>query len=207
LNSARRLDNKLNVFEDICRNLYFLAISLVIIIGQMLIIFFGGSALSAVRLTATQWAISLILGFLSIPVGVVVRLIPDGIFPIRVDDKLWVRIQARDDRFIWNEAIESVRSEFASFQQPRSSRLDRLQQSLPNVGKMLAALKGMSLGWPSPEREVDDETSPILRPELHSDGGRSRSNSTIAPAAVLAGIVAGSVAGWSPVEADAPRAW
>ena len=197
------------MLEDIGRNLYFIAISLVIIIGQMLIIFFGGSALSAVRLTATQWAISLILGFLSIPVGVVVRLILDdavhSIFPIRVDGKFSARIQARDDRFIWNEAIESVRSEFASFRQPRSSRLDRLQQNLPKVGEMLAALKGMSLRWPSPEPAVDDETSPLLHPDLHSDGGRSRSNSAIAPAAVLAGIVAGSVAGWSPVEAG-PRA-
>lgn len=45
--------------------------------GQVLIIYVGGRAFNVVRLSATQWAISLILGFLSIPVGMIIRMVPD----------------------------------------------------------------------------------------------------------------------------------
>ncbi|OKL58510.1 hypothetical protein UA08_06274 [Talaromyces atroroseus] len=73
----RRLDNRLNIFEGIHENWYFLGINLITIVGQVLIIFFGGSALSAVRLDGTQWAISLFLGAFSLVVGALVRLVPD----------------------------------------------------------------------------------------------------------------------------------
>ncbi|OCL09812.1 putative plasma membrane calcium-transporting ATPase [Glonium stellatum] len=75
----RCLDNKLNVLEAIHRNCYFIGINLITIFGQVIIIFFGGSALSAVRLSGKQWVISLILGAISIPVGVFIRLIPDNL--------------------------------------------------------------------------------------------------------------------------------
>ncbi|KAH8699198.1 putative calcium p-type ATPase NCA-3 [Talaromyces proteolyticus] len=73
----RRLDNKLNVFEGIHNNWYFLGINLITIVGQLLIISFGGSALSAVRLDGIQWAISLSLGAFSLIIGVLARLVPD----------------------------------------------------------------------------------------------------------------------------------
>lgn len=78
LRSNRRLDNSLNIFEGILKNWYLIGINLLTITGQLLVIFFGGSALSAVRLDGTQWAISLGLGALSLVVGVVIRLIPDA---------------------------------------------------------------------------------------------------------------------------------
>jgi P-type Ca2+ transporter type 2C len=42
-----------------------------------MIIFVGGRAFNVVRLDPNQWAISLILGLLSIPVGMIIRMIPD----------------------------------------------------------------------------------------------------------------------------------
>lgn len=75
--NSRRLDNKFNIFEGLHRNWYFLGINLIIITGQVLIIFFGGSALSATRLDVTQWAISVTLGAVSLPIGILTRLIPD----------------------------------------------------------------------------------------------------------------------------------
>ncbi|GAB1319894.1 plasma membrane calcium [Madurella fahalii] len=76
--NSRRIDNKLNIFEGLHRNHLFLLMMAVMVLGQVLIIFFGGAAFVVVRLSGVQWAISLVLGFLSIPVGVLIRLIPDS---------------------------------------------------------------------------------------------------------------------------------
>jgi Ca2+-transporting ATPase len=75
--SNRRLDNKFNIVEGISRNWFFIAISLIMIGGQILIAFVGGKAFSVVRLSQAQWAYSVVLGALSIPVGIIIRLIPD----------------------------------------------------------------------------------------------------------------------------------
>ena len=54
-----------------------MVINLIIIGGQVLIIFIGGRAISVTRLNGPQWGISVILGALSIPVAMLIRLIPD----------------------------------------------------------------------------------------------------------------------------------
>ena len=45
--------------------------------GQIMIIFVGGKAFSVVRLNGTQWAISIVIGLISLPIGILIRLIPD----------------------------------------------------------------------------------------------------------------------------------
>ncbi|KAL1842419.1 hypothetical protein VTJ49DRAFT_5267 [Mycothermus thermophilus] len=76
--NSRRIDNKLNIFEGLHRNHLFHLMMTIMILGQVLIIFFGGAAFGVVRLTPAQWGISLVLGFLSIPVGILIRLVPDA---------------------------------------------------------------------------------------------------------------------------------
>ena len=76
--NSRRIDNKLNVLEGLHRDHLFLLMMAVMVTGQVLIVFFGGDAFVVVRLNGVQWAISLVPGLLSIPVGVLIRLIPDG---------------------------------------------------------------------------------------------------------------------------------
>jgi P-type Ca2+ transporter type 2C len=44
---------------------------------QVMIIFVGGRAFAVTRLNGAQWGYSVILGALSIPVGLIIRLIPD----------------------------------------------------------------------------------------------------------------------------------
>jgi Ca2+-transporting ATPase len=51
--------------------------------GQILIVFIGGRAFAITRLDGDQWAISIVLGALSIPVGAIIRLIPDELFARR----------------------------------------------------------------------------------------------------------------------------
>lgn len=75
--NSRRLDNKLNVFEGILGNWIFVAVVAVMIGGQILIVFVGGRALEVVKLTAPQWGVSLLLGFISLPLGALLRCVPD----------------------------------------------------------------------------------------------------------------------------------
>jgi Ca2+-transporting ATPase len=76
--NSRRIDNKLNIFEGLHRNHLFMLMMAIMVAGQVLIIFLGGDAFVVVRLNGVQWAISLVLGFLSIPVGILIRLVPDS---------------------------------------------------------------------------------------------------------------------------------
>ncbi|KAK4034511.1 Ca2+-transporting ATPase [Parachaetomium inaequale] len=83
--NSRRIDNKLNIFEGLHRNHLFMLMMAIMVAGQVLIVYFGGDAFVVVRLNGAQWAISLVLGFLSIPVGIIIRLVPDS----------WVRTATR----------------------------------------------------------------------------------------------------------------
>ena len=77
ISSNRRLDNKLNIFEGMHRNLFFIIINLIMIGGQVLIIWVGGEAFEIVKLNGKEWGLSIGLGAISIPWGIVIRLTPD----------------------------------------------------------------------------------------------------------------------------------
>jgi Ca2+-transporting ATPase len=51
---------------------------------QVLFIFIGGETFSVTRLTAAQWAISVVLGVLCIPFGFAMRLLSDEFLDRRV---------------------------------------------------------------------------------------------------------------------------
>ncbi|KAF7553258.1 hypothetical protein G7Z17_g3782 [Cylindrodendrum hubeiense] len=73
----RRLDNKLNIFEGLNRNIFFIVINIIMIGGQVLIIFVGGEAFKITHLTGKEWGLSIGLGAISIPWGAFIRCIPD----------------------------------------------------------------------------------------------------------------------------------
>lgn len=188
------------MFEGLHRNPFFIGVNIIIIIGQVLIIFFGGSALSVTRLNAAQWAVSLLLGFLTLPAGIIVRLIPDDfvreLFTIGVDTKSSAEFpvsQVSAGGSQWQRALQNVRCELAEIRQPRSSRLSRLRQEI------LAAIKRRIVGLGDEEGEAD-ETDPLL--PSNYGRGQSRSGSICAPAAAMTGFVAGSVGGWPRATAE-----
>jgi Cation transporting ATPase, C-terminus len=78
--SNRQFDNTFNIFEGMHRNWMFIIVSLIMIGGQILIIFVGGQAFSVVPLSPAQWGCSVVLGVLSILVGCIFRTIPDELF-------------------------------------------------------------------------------------------------------------------------------
>jgi len=73
----RRLDNKLNVFESIHRNWFFIIINLIMIGGQVLIIFVASDAFRIKPLDGKEWGLSVGLGAISLPWGAAIRKFPD----------------------------------------------------------------------------------------------------------------------------------
>jgi P-type Ca2+ transporter type 2C len=95
----------------------------------VLIISFGGNALSATHLDGVQWAISLVLGAISLPVAVIIRLIPNslirGLFHMDTDHRRTSRIELPNgDDFVHDGLLESMR---ASFKIRRNSQLSLIR--------------------------------------------------------------------------------
>ncbi|RGB37817.1 hypothetical protein C1646_621667 [Rhizophagus diaphanus] len=74
--NCRKLDNKKNIFEGVLANKFLMIIFVIMVVGQFLIVQFGGAAFQVEPLSIKEWVVSVILGFLSIPIGFLIRLIP-----------------------------------------------------------------------------------------------------------------------------------
>lgn len=81
----RRLDNKFNIFEGMFRNYYFLAITAVMVAGQVLIVFIGGAAFGITRIDGAQWAVCILCALPCLLWAVLLRCIPDAYFAVVFD--------------------------------------------------------------------------------------------------------------------------
>ncbi|KAJ2452978.1 plasma membrane calcium [Coemansia sp. RSA 2336] len=77
INCRRIQPNEFNVFANIHRDTGFLLVQLFIVVAQWLIVTYGGVAFSTVPLTGIQWAGTVFIGLLSLPVGLFIRMLPD----------------------------------------------------------------------------------------------------------------------------------
>lgn len=76
--NCRRVDNKLDIwYQGILKNPWFIGVQLLTILGQFLIIFKGGEAFDTKPLTGAQWGWSILFGSLTIPLGALIRQVPD----------------------------------------------------------------------------------------------------------------------------------
>ena len=136
--NSRRLDNKLNILEGITKNYFFFAMAAIMVAGQTLIIFIGDAAFQVVELDGTQWAISIILGSLSIPVGIIIRLIPDDLIRKLIPEFLKRKRQPTftvtdmDERYEWTQPLVDIRDELAFLKRIRGGRLNSLKFKLQN---------------------------------------------------------------------------
>ena len=73
----RRLDNKLNIFEGVHRNWFFIGINCIMVGGQIMIIFVGGMAFGIKRIDGLQWGICIALAAPCLLWAILLRLIPD----------------------------------------------------------------------------------------------------------------------------------
>lgn len=213
LHSSRRLDNNLNIFEGIFRNRWFMGIQAIIVGGQILIIFVGGQAFSVKPLNGPQWGVSLVLGVISIPVGMIIRLIPDE-FLVNLIPDFWrhkkspeLLISDEDRHFQWNPALEEIRDQLKFIKTLRGGRLRHLKHKLQHPQELLPRSRSGSRsrensipGTPVAENGSASPQLPATPESRSHKRNRSRSNSAFGPAAAMAGVVAGSIAGWSPIE-------
>lgn len=165
--NCRRLDNKLNIFEGILANKFFLIITLIEIGGQILIVFVGGSAFQVKSMNGRDWGISIALGFMSIPIGVAIRYIPSAPCERFL---VWSRIlpdpaslptihpAAAAER--WDDAIEQVRDNLATFAnlrggrvrassfvgKSRQTKMDKAGITLPSLLTMVPTLVATTIG-------------------------------------------------------------
>ena len=220
----RRLDNRLNVLEGVQRNYFFIGIQFIIVAGQVMIVFVGGAAFSTHRLNGAQWGYSMVLGLLSIPMAIIIRLIPDSL--IRNLIPKWflrkaapkVLVSDEEQQYQWNPALEEIREELTFMKKLRGGRLNMLRYRLAHPVETIfprsrspsfrSSTRINSLPQtPTGEHGGSDTAShqaprtPDSRKSIQRRSPRSRSNSAFGPAAAMAatGIVAGSVAGWSPI--------
>ncbi|KAH9820589.1 hypothetical protein DFH28DRAFT_1079434 [Melampsora americana] len=134
--NSRVLNRSLNIVQGLFKNVYFLIIMLIMVGGQVLIVEVGGAAFQVTRIGAKDWAICVIIGALSLPVGVIVKLLPTRPFERLYDSLMNLRIfqkkeeveeegKGQDDggESGWNPAIDQVRDNLATFGQIRGGRV------------------------------------------------------------------------------------
>ncbi|KAI8854017.1 hypothetical protein BC829DRAFT_439493 [Chytridium lagenaria] len=80
--NCRRIDNNINIIKGIFENPYLYCIFFGVIFVQAILVNFAGVAFSTVPISGAQWAVCFLVGFLSIPWGVVIRLIPDDLLSV-----------------------------------------------------------------------------------------------------------------------------
>lgn len=217
--NCRRLDNGLNVFEGILRNYFFIGIQIIIIGGQIIIMFKGGAAFNIYTLNGAQWGYSIVLGLLSVPIAIIFRLIPDELFEKLIPSFLTrdrtpsVYISDEEQHYRWNPALEEVKEELLFLRKLRGGRLNAIKYKFQHPREFLPRSRSGSRSRESsiPHTPTGERTSqlgegspapptPESRSSFARRRGRSRSNSALGAALVMTGIVGGSIGGWSPVE-------
>jgi Ca2+-transporting ATPase len=161
--SNRRIDNKLNIFEGITRNWLFVCVNLSMIIGQVIIVIFGGRALQVVPLNGAQWGYSIALGFLSIPVAIITRCVPDDVFR-KIIPRRWLSqvstsapvASDEGQQTDWNYALQEIREEMKFLSWVHGGRLHACtrrgkshgKSGLKPVAAMAGLVAGSIGGWP-----------------------------------------------------------
>lgn len=145
----------------------------------------------------------------------IIRLFPDE-FARKLVPTFWTRKKGRpqvlisdeDRRYEWNPALEEIKDQLAFMKTVRGGRLRQLKHALQHPEELLPRSRSGSRSRESsaPATPVAENENGHLSPQPATPDSRgkrqnrSRSNSAFGPAAAMAGVVAGSIAGWSPVE-------
>jgi P-type Ca2+ transporter type 2C len=173
--NSRRIDNKLNIFEGLHKNHLFMLMMAIMTAGQVLIIFFTEEVFGVTRLNGMQWGISLVLGFLSIPAGVLIRLVPDEWIRVLVHKipaprwrrKPTIAIEADTEGRGLHGALLDVKDDLAFLKRVRGGRIS-------------------AMGWAISSNHAPPRS-------------RSQSASRMQSAVGMPGLLAASLGGLSPL--------
>lgn len=209
------------------KNPYFIGISAIMCGGQVLIVMVGGQAfrIAPGGQTPVMWGIAIVLGVLSIPVGVIIRLIPDSLLASLVPESIkrrahsnipGVTVSDDEERFSsYPAALADVHDELAWLKRVKGGRLNNLKFAMQHPRETFLPRKTPSQSrehsrsnsihrlpqTPTREDSYGSVVAPTPDSRRRSRSMRSRSNSVLGAATVMTGIVAGSIgAGWSPID-------
>lgn len=152
----RRLDNHFNIFEGITQNYFFLAISLIMMGGQVLIIMVGGVAFNIADAgqSGVMWGYAIAFGFISIPIGMAIRLVPDSLverlvpnYVKRIFESKTARVDQEIDALEYDERFSNypaplteIRDELAWLRRIKGGRLNNLKYAMKHPRQTLAIL-------------------------------------------------------------------
>jgi len=74
--NCRKLEDELNIFQGIFRNWIFIGVVFFTVVVQVLIVEFGGQFSNTVPLNLIQWVFCIVIGSISLPIGMLLRFIP-----------------------------------------------------------------------------------------------------------------------------------
>ena len=214
----RRLDNHFNIFEGLFRNWFFIGISAIMIGCQVLIMFVGGAAFSIHNKNNSPdlWGVAIVLGIISIPVGVIIRLVPDWIVEAIIPAFLKQRASnvpgltvSDEEMEMYPEPLADLRDELNFLKRMKGGRLNNLKFAIQHPKETIMRSRSPShsrrnsKSHPPPQTPTREDSfgSPVATPvsRTHTRSSRSRSNSALVAPTVMAGIVAAGVAAaWSP---------
>ncbi|KAF8754101.1 Sarcoplasmic/endoplasmic reticulum calcium ATPase 3 [Rhizoctonia solani] len=117
--NCRSLTQDKNIFRGLTKNLYFIGITLIEVAIQILIVFFGGAAFQVTSMNGRDWGMSIALGFVSIPLGFLIRCIPNGPEEKKAEEER----KREEEKDIWNPAINQVRDRLQTFSSVRGARM------------------------------------------------------------------------------------
>lgn len=107
--NCRRLGKKFNILKGLANNWIFIGIWIGTVITQILIVFFGGVAFNTTPIGWKLWAVSVAVGFVSIPLGVLIRLLPDW------ESREPERVYMSRERLQWQAAAQEIRRGLSVF--------------------------------------------------------------------------------------------
>jgi Ca2+-transporting ATPase len=157
-----------------------MGILLVMMGGQTLIVFIGGSAFVVERLTGPQWGISIVVGLLSLPMGFLIRCFPDAWLRIAINKcipaaLLRRRVRVEDTEggsYDISRALFDVRDDLAFLKRVRGGRINQLKYKMKHPKEIIQ----------------------------RSRSGSRLSSSPMHSALGMPGLLAGAVAGLGPVD-------
>lgn len=74
--NSKSLTDDWDVFSDLPTNYMFIFVSLLTVFLQVILVEFGGEFLGVSPLTLNQWLVNIALGFITLPVGIIMRFFP-----------------------------------------------------------------------------------------------------------------------------------
>ncbi|RKL21168.1 Calcium-transporting ATPase 2 [Fusarium oxysporum] len=150
--NCRRVDNKLDIwYQGFLRNPWFIGVQLITIAGQFVIVFKGGEAFDTTPLTGAQWGWSLLFGVMSIPLGALIRQIPDSLVQslFNLISDCWLAI--------WRPTCALLSKVFSCFKRKKADDKEA-QQPEQEMGPVENILHMMHL-----THEPDEDETPMTQ--------------------------------------------